>query len=580
MNYINDEAGSNNTFWDKFSKYLLHLEGGFSPIRVSFRIAAIYLLFGVSWILLSDKLLQKTVSDKDLITTISMLKGWIYVLITSILIGSLVYSTVKRLWSAEKQILRGYEELTAAHEQLEAAHEELIASEEELREQYNVLMENQKMLNEYQEKLHHMAYYDSLTGLPNRLALYDGLTDELESKDEVGSALFFIDLDNFKYVNDTLGHAFGDQLLTKIGERFLSVFKNKGTAYRLGGDEFVLYVKGLKEPEDVEDVALKIISDFKRPFCIGGSILHTTFSIGVSLHPANGSNVDTLLKCADIAMYKAKGSGRNKYVIFDEQMNEEMRDRVLIDKHLRTALEKNELRIFYQPQVELKSGKITGFEALLRWNNPELGFVSPLRFIKVAEESNLINSIGEWVLREACYFIKGLQQQGYKGLTISVNVSMLQLLQDNFTDIVTQVLDFLNLEAEFLELEITESILMESYDIINSKLTMLRKRGVKIALDDFGKGYSSLSYLKQLPITTLKIDKNFVDSIVSEDVSSTLTGQIVAIGKNMGLSVIAEGVEQQQQIDYLCSHGCDKMQGYIFSRALPEKEIFELLAKI
>jgi diguanylate cyclase (GGDEF)-like protein len=568
MNSGNTESGSgtNNVFWDRFSKYLLHIESGFKPIRVSIRITFIYLLFGALWILLSDKVLQVAVSDKDTMTIISMLKGWIYVLITGILIGSMIYSTVNRLWSAEQQILRGYEELTAAHEQLEAAHEELIASEEELREQYNVLMENQVKLNEYQEKLHHMAYYDSLTGLPNRLSLYEAMSHELTAKKICKGALFFIDLDNFKYVNDTLGHAFGDQLLTKIGERFLAVFKDKGTAYRLGGDEFVLCVKGYKELEDVEYIALKIISDFKRPFYIGGSILHTTFSIGVSLYPEHGSSPEELLKCADIAMYKAKGSGRNKYIIFDKKMDEEVKERVVIEKYLRKALENNELVVHYQPQLELKSSRVTGIEALLRWNSPELGIVSPLRFIKVAEECNLINSIGEWVLREACYFIKGLHQQGYRDLTVSVNVSMLQLLQDNFSDIVIQVLDFLNLEAEYLELEVTESILMESYDTINSKLTLLRKRGVKIALDDFGKGYSSLSYLKQLPITTLKIDKNFIDSIISEEDGATLTGQIVSIGKNMGLTVIAEGVEEKEQLDYLCSHGCDKIQGYIFSR--------------
>lgn len=688
---------SNSAFWDKFSKHLLHIESGFNPVSVSARIAVVYLIFGALWILLSDKILQAAVKDRDILMEISMLKGWIYVLITGILIGSLVYSAVKRLWSAEKQILLGYEELTAAHEQLEAAHEELMASEEELREQYNLLMENQKKLQdqeewyrlisegtndgiwdekngerffsdrwfeitgfsreelreigdwrnlihpedkegflksynelvtnknhyynheyrmkakdgnykwilakakvaykedggiyrmagshtditelkEYQEKLHHMAYYDSLTGLPNRLSLYEDLSKEFSTKGACSGALFFIDLDNFKYVNDTMGHAFGDQLLKNIGERFYNIFKDKGTAYRLGGDEFVLYIREYCNFEEIEYTALKIISDFKKPFYICGSVLHTTFSIGISMYPDHGNSAEELLKCADIAMYKAKGSGRNKFIFFDEKMNDEVKDRVIIEKHLRTALENGELLVYYQPQLELSTSKITGFEALLRWQSPELGFVSPLKFIKVAEESNLINSIGEWVLREACYFLKGLHQMGFKGLTISVNVSMLQLLQDNFTDMVMQVLNFLNLEAEYLELEVTESILMESYETIISKLTLLRKMGVKIALDDFGKGYSSLSYLKQLPITTLKIDKNFVDNIISKDSSRTLTGHIVTIGKSMGLKVIAEGVEEQEQLDYLINNECDRIQGYIFSKPLPEKGIIDLLS--
>ncbi|NLE24915.1 MAG: EAL domain-containing protein, partial [Clostridiaceae bacterium] len=273
------------------------------------------------------------------------------------------------------------------------------------------------------------------------------------------------------------------------------------------------------------------------------------------------------------AMYKAKESGKNCYVLFSEDMHERLLERMLIEKHLRGAIENNELDVYYQPQVDAMTGIISGFEALLRWNNSELGFVSPLKFIGVAEETRLINPIGTWVLQKACTFLKKVHENECCDISIAVNISIFQLLQEDFADVVEDILASTGLDPGHLELEITESILMDSYKSISSSLDRLKKLGIKIALDDFGKGYSSLSYLKQLPIDTLKIDKCFIDSIQSDKDNADLTGMIVKLGQNMGLTVLAEGVEEQEQMNYLIKNGCHKIQGYLISRPLPANEI-------
>lgn len=676
-------------FLERFSKKLLHICQEFDPRRISIRIAGIYMLLGVLWILLSDRVLHFIVHDTQTLMLISLLKGWLYVLVTGVLVFSMVYSALKIIKEDKQRIFEGYQEL-------EEAHEELTASEEELREQFNTLLESQKQLSEseeryrliseatndgiwderedkryfsdrwfeitgytredldrigdweslihpddyktakaimgehqqrkipyyrfeyrlmgkngkyiwiqargkalfdgfgnvyrmagshsditelkeYQEQLHHMAYHDILTGLPNRLALYEDLSDNFAKNIDAQGTLSFIDLDNFKFINDSMGHSFGDQLIRQIGKRLSQVLKDKGTVYRLGGDEFVVHINGYKPIEEVTGDMMRILDSFNAPFDIGNSVLHTTFSIGTSCYPEHGCNPDELLKCADIAMHKAKESGKNRFVIFDQNMNEAVQERIVIEKHLWTALENNEFQILYQPQLDLRTGKISGFEALLRWYSPELGNVSPIKFIRIAEDTHLIIKIGKWILQNACCFIKRLHQNGYLGLTISVNVSMLQLLQDDFVDDVMKTLCFMDLEPEYLELEITESILMESFEMIGKKLMRLQQYGVRIALDDFGKGYSSLHYLLQLPITTLKIDKTFIDSISLKTKERTLTGQIVSMGKRMGFNIIAEGVENEEQLDYLIEHECHKIQGYLFSRPVSEKEVEVLL---
>lgn len=462
-------------------------------------------------------------------------------------------------------------QLKKSNRELENANRKLHATQDELQSRYDEL-------KEYQEKLHEFAYSDSLTNLPNRLALNENLSLWLKEFPTEKLALLFIDSDNFKLINDTMGHSFGDEFVIEVGKKLKSLLDSRQQVFRLGGDEFIIVYSGYTRQEQVEEFAGRILQSFVEPFCVGSSSLYSTVSIGISAYPRDGSDLDALMKNADIAMYKAKALGKNNYVLYDPKMNETVKKRMLIEKHLRGALSNQEFLLYYQPQVEIETGRITGFEALLRWFNPVLGFMSPLKFIGLAEETHLIIGIGEWVLREACVFLRQLHENGYPDLIMSVNISIIQLIQDNFTNTVFRILEDSGLPARYLELEITESVLMESFQVTSEKLIRLKKRGIKIALDDFGKGYSSLSYLRQLPIDTLKIDKTFIDSIHQENIGRSLTGTIMEIGRGMGLSVIAEGVEKPEQVEYLIQHKCHKIQGFLISEPVPSDEAEKLLA--
>ncbi len=430
-------------------------------------------------------------------------------------------------------------------------------------------------LKEYERRLHHQAYHDQLTGLENRFALNEKLNSLINKSGGEKFALIYIDIDNFKYVNDTMGHRFGDLLLKKISERLLENGILNSTVYRIGGDEFLVLVEKYYKKEYLERIAVNILRAFKPCFVVGNLNIYSTISIGVSTYPEHGNETDELLKSADIAVYKAKEAGRNRIVFFNTPMNEEMTERMVIEKHLRNALDNNEFELYYQPQLDIKRSVISGFEALLRWRSPELGHVSPMKFISIAEATHLIIPIGEWVLREACRFLSNLEKMGHKGFNISVNISMLQLLQDDFAHMVMDIIDSVGLNPKQVELEITESILMESYEVIAGKLKLLRARGINIALDDFGKGYSSLNYLKNLPITTLKVDKSFIDTISNTGNDKSLTDLIVKIGRSMDLCVVAEGVETQEQMDYLIKHKCHKIQGYLLSKPVQEADIIK-----
>lgn len=392
-------------------------------------------------------------------------------------------------------------------------------------------------------------------------------------------AVLILDIDNFKYINDTMGHSFGDQLLVKVCSHLENLLGGDSTIYKLGGDSFVIVYQGFSELVQAEKLGIRLLKSFKSPFEIADSSLFITTSIGAAFYPGHGNNADELLKNADIALYKAKATGKNRIVFYNKPMDEVFLERVYIEKNLRTALMNNEFELYYQPQLDIHRKRISGFEALIRWNSPELGFVSPLRFISIAEDTHMIIAIGEWVLRNSCIYLSKLHQQGYKDLTVSVNISMIQLIQEDFIDMVMEALKQAKLEPRDLELEITESTLMESYEIVKGKLNILKDKGVQIALDDFGKGYSSLNYLRHLPISTLKIDKSFIDTIGSGNRDEYIVGLMVDIGKTMGLSVVAEGVEIREQLDYLKNSNCDKIQGYLFSKPVPEEAVMECLAR-
>ena len=461
-------------------------------------------------------------------------------------------------------------ELSANFEELESSYEEISALEEELREKYNELSESEK-------NLEYLAYHDFLTDLPNRQYLYERIQSDL-NKEELEGALLFLDLDNFKYINDTLGHDFGDKLIQAVGERLKGLRDINTYLVRIGGDEFIIVVRNLSSMEQLESFAKNLLYIFNDPFEISGNSIKITSSIGIAKYPEHGASVDELLKKADIAMYYSKRYRKNRYTIFKEDMNKELIDRMAIEKNLRNALDGNEFLLYYQPQVDTNTEVVTSFEALIRWNNPELGFVSPADFISIAEESEMIVDIGNWVMKSACDFARDIIDNGSDNVYISVNVSVLQFLQTDFVDNVLNILKQSDLPAEFLELEITETIYMENYEMIHNKLTELRSKGVKIALDDFGKGYSSLSYLRRLPIDTLKLDKSFIDDICI-DTEASLVENIIKMGQKMELSIIAEGVETQEQYLHLRNFGCDKIQGYYFSRPLTEENAKKLLVE-
>lgn len=434
----------------------------------------------------------------------------------------------------------------------------------------------------YEEQLQHLAYYDALTKLPNRLYLYENINekiDECVNKGITGGFLF-IDIDNFKLVNDTLGHTVGDKLIIEISKKLSSFTNENRILLRLGGDELIFYLSHIENENEIAEFAQKIINSFKSSIIVDDNVLHITMSIGIAVFPKDGKDVNSLLKCADMAMYKAKDFGKNGYVFFNNNINNALVDRIEIEKYLRKALNNNEFVLYYQPQVDIGNGKISGFEALIRWISPELGMVPPNKFIRIAEETGIIVDLGEWILKDACNFIKKLHKSGFENYTVSVNISIIQLIQNNFIDIVSRVLNESGISPEDLELEITESILMESFDLIVGKLEILKEKGIKIALDDFGKGYSSLTYLKQLPITTLKIDKSFVDDIENSKISNTIVNSVIMIGHEMSLVIVAEGVETEEQLEYLTRSRCNRMQGYLFSKPVEEEKALELLKKM
>ncbi|AOZ93077.1 ABC transporter substrate binding protein [Paenibacillus crassostreae] len=430
-----------------------------------------------------------------------------------------------------------------------------------------------ELLKQSQRKLHELAYHDALTELPNRVSLKNEFGRFVEQGVDIKAAVLFMDIDHFKNINDSMGHTYGDQLLVKVSERLNSLSDGNQAFFRFGGDEFVILLTHIEGDDEVITFTEILIQSIKEPFVLSESQVHISASIGIAKYPEDGLNIEDLLMNADVAMYKAKSNHLGEYVFYNQKMQDSFNERMVIESHLRDAITNQEFSLQYQPQVNLHNGETYGFEALIRWNNPELGFVSPLTFIKVAEDCQLIIPIGEWALRTACVFIKNIHDQGYEGYRVSVNISVVQLMQDAFTSMVLTVLEETGLSPEYLELEITESIIMESLERNISKLQLLREKGIAIALDDFGTGYSSLSYLRQLPITTLKIDKSFIDSFLGRNGDISITSSIISVGHDMGLEVVAEGVELEEQLSLLKELKCDKVQGYFISKPIPSNEV-------
>jgi diguanylate cyclase (GGDEF)-like protein/PAS domain S-box-containing protein len=434
---------------------------------------------------------------------------------------------------------------------------------------------------QHEELLEYQANHDALTGLPNRNLLADRITQSLANahRHNLPVAVLFIDLDNFKFVNDSLGHALGDRMLIIQADRLQKCIRSGDTVARYGGDEFVVVVSNLDKSEDAAVVAHTIQKTVSRPFTIDGHEFGITCSIGISLYPKDGHDVDSLLKNADAAMYRAKEQSRNSFQFYTSEMNDRVVERMVIERHLRHALEMGQLEVHYQPRVELLNGRIVGVEALLRWHSPELGLVPPGRFIPLAEETGLIVSIGDWVLKTCCQQNKVWQDAGLTPLTISVNISARQLQKKDLSADIAGILRETGLKPRFLELEIVESMVMQDVESAMVIMNELKSLGIQLAMDDFGTGYSSLSYLKRFPFDKLKIDLSFVRDIMTDPESAAIARAIIAMAHNLNLRAIAEGVETIEQLEYLRLHGCDEIQGYYVSPPVTAREFEVLLRK-
>ncbi|HKL79933.1 MAG TPA: EAL domain-containing protein, partial [Mobilitalea sp.] len=454
------------------------------------------------------------------------------------------------------------------YEDLTSMHEELLSNEEQLRTNY--------------DHIEYLAYHDTLTNLPNKLAFLDFVNAALVSSpaERKSHAVYFVDLDNFKTVNDTLGHEYGDSLLVKTAQLLATTIGENGMLARAGGDEFLIFKEGITSNEEAISFASQMIETFRYPMDLNGEVVYVSMSIGVAIYPQNGLSPNALIKNADIAMYKSKDTGRNKFTLFDSKMEQELNRNTLIIEVLRNAIDYHDLYIQYQPLFDLLTNNVVGYEALMRIRNDKLGVLSPDEFIPIAEESGLIIELSSWLLKEACQFNKELIIRGIGPFPVSVNISSIQINRPGFTTMLSEVLEKTGLPPRYLELEITESTLVSSIMDATSLLTSLQDIGVRISLDDFGTGYSSLNYLTKMPINILKIDKSFIDNICTNEKDANIAESIIQLAHSLNIKVVAEGVEHEDQLLLLKSMNCDIIQGFIFSVPLHAPELVDLIRGI
>ncbi len=442
-----------------------------------------------------------------------------------------------------------------------------------------------------EEQIYNLAYFDSLTGLPNRLLFKEHLGHALAHATRTNkvAAILFLDLDRFKQINDTLGHSIGDKLLQRVAECLVicvrkcdTIGRGRGddlasSVSRLGGDEFTVLLTDIDTVQEAARVALRIINTVSQPFNLDGHEVIITTSIGISLYPDDGKDVVTLIKNADTAMYHAKDQGRNNFQFYNQSMNSTAYERLVLENHLRKALEREEFVLYYQPQFDIATAEILGVEALIRWRHPDLGMVSPAVFIPLAEETGLIIQIDEWVLKTACAQNKAWQEAGLPPIIMAVNLSGQNFIRKNLLGIIARIIDDTRLDPHYLELELTESVLMKNARETATTLRVLKDMGLHISIDDFGTGYSSLSYLKRFPLDTLKIDQSFIREVTSDPDNAAITTAIIAMAHSLKLRVVAEGVETEEQLAFLRDHGCQAMQGFLYSRPLPAAEVVQFI---
>lgn len=471
------------------------------------------------------------------------------------------FGDLSRMFNSMMDIIsNNYKELSASKAALEV-------SEQELKKNY--------------AHIEQLAYHDGLTGLYNRVAFMKYAYDIFHDASVGASkhAIFFIDLDNFKNINDTLGHDYGDLLLKDVSDRMLSCIASDDILARNGGDEFLILKNRFDTVDDLENFASQLVNVVHHPFILNDETAVVSMSVGIAVFPNNGLTVSELIKNADIAMYNAKNSGKNSYRFFDSYMEDDVNRKNDLADILSHVIDKNEIYLQYQPQVNVESGQVTGYEALMRIESELVGFISPAEFIPIAEETGIINILGEWALIEACNFNQVLIKSGFGPLRVSVNVSTTQLKDDHLIDIIKSIPKKTGMDLKHLEIEITESVLMNSFEHNLKLINQMKELGCSIALDDFGTGYSSFNYLTQIPIDTLKIDKSFIDGICSNEKDRCIADSIIDLAHKMDISVVAEGVEDNEQLQILQNQFCDTLQGYLFSKPLNSTDFIELLSK-
>lgn len=456
-----------------------------------------------------------------------------------------------------KLINRQLEEVTEKKEEITSLYEEIAASEEEIKQ---------------------LAYHDHLTGLPNLRCFNEQLNHaiNLANRTEKMFTIMFLDLDSFKMINDTMGHNIGDKLLKQVAQRLVDTLRKSDVLARIGGDEFIVMIENIKDENEIKIVADKILGCFTHPFLLNNQEFFVTTSIGIAVYPTDGNDADKLMKNADIAMYRAKQRGKNQYVFCTPGMKTKASRTMKLTSDLYRALEKNEFELYYQPQVNCNTNEIVGLEALIRWNHAELGMVYPGEFIPIAEQNGLIISIGEWVMRTACWQNKAWQEAGYSPIRIGVNLSVQQLQDANIVNQVKDILRETDLDPEYVELEITESIAMTHKRYVET-INALKDLGVKIAIDDFGTQYSSLNYLKRLSVDRIKIAMPFIQGISENPNDEAITKTIITLARSMGIDVIAEGVETINQLEFLSQENCNEIQGFYFFKPMPLNELEKLL---
>jgi diguanylate cyclase (GGDEF)-like protein/PAS domain S-box-containing protein len=434
-------------------------------------------------------------------------------------------------------------------------------------------------LKEQEKRIHDLAYHDPITGLPNRLMLSEVIDDKIKkaSKNRNKFSMIFIDIDNFKFINDSYGHLTGDKLLSEVGNKLKETQDNKTMFFRLGGDEFIVLIENIYNKEQVEEFLNYLYKVLSNPIFIDEKIFNITYSSGVVIYPKDGDTFQELLKNADTAMYKSKELGKHTNSFYNEKMGEAAIKKAEIQSDLHTAIRNNEFKLYYQPIVDISLRKIKGCEALIRWIHPEYGMIFPDKFISMAEENGTIIEIEKWVIENACQYAKRMYERGYTDFYVSINISPHHLLKKEFTSFILSTIKRAGIKPELIIIEITESVLIKAPDLVINKLKELKCNNIKIALDDFGCGYSSLTYLRMLPANIVKIDRTFIADIESGQGEKNITNIIILLAKQLGLKVIAEGVEDKYQLDYLKKYNCDMFQGYLISKPVPENEFLNLM---